>query len=68
MILRVEFVEGSSKLYDVKPLMNEWHVFRDLRHNGLFGRVQVDAGGYGVSWNDYIDLADNGYASMGENV
>lgn len=25
--------------------------------NGLFQQVKVDAGGFGISWNDEIDLA-----------
>jgi len=57
MVLHVEFLDGSAKRYDVKPLMDKWDVFKDLAHGGLFGLVRVDAGGYGVIWNDYIDLA-----------
>ena len=57
MILYVIFANGESKYYDVKPLMNKWEVFKDLAHGGLFDVVKVDAGGYGVVWNDYIDLA-----------
>jgi hypothetical protein len=59
MILQIIFVDGCTKYYDVKPLMDKWDVFQDLTQNNLFDLVQVDAGGYGVIWNDYIDLACN---------
>lgn len=59
MVLYVEFITGDIKLYDIKPLMDKWEVFKDLQQGGLFNLVRVDVGGYGVIWNDYIDLACN---------
>ena len=59
MVLHVEFIDGNKKAYDVKPLMDKWKVFKDLTQIGLFGLVRVDFGGYGVVWNDYIDLSCN---------
>lgn len=56
-VLSVSFVEGVTKLYDVKPLFKKWPVFNDLKNDHLFYDVQVDQGGYGVSWNDDIDLS-----------
>ena len=58
--LSVQFAEGVTKLYDVKPLLDKWPVFRELSENPeLFYSVEVDAGGYGISWNDDIDLSCN---------
>lgn len=58
MQLRVSFVDGSIKRYDVKPLLELWEPFKDLASVvGLFNQVQVDMGGYGISWNADIDLA-----------
>jgi len=57
LILLVEFQNGQKKKYDVKPLMVKWDVFRDLKNDILFQLVKVDVGGYGVVWNEYIDLA-----------
>jgi len=59
MVLHVVFDSGEAKRYDVKPLMEKWEVFRDLARGGQFNVVRVDAGGYGVAWNEYIDLACN---------
>jgi hypothetical protein len=68
MVLRIEFADGGEKHYDVKPLMDKWEVFKDLRENDLFRLVGVDAGGYGIAWNEYIDLACNELWDNGENI
>lgn len=56
LILRVTFENGTIKLYDVKPVMEKIDDFKPLENNALFKCVQTDIGGYGISWNDYIDL------------
>lgn len=63
--LSVQFVEGVTKIYDVKPLFEKWPVFGELKSNPeLFYGVSVDKGGYGISWNDEIDLScDELYAN-----
>ncbi|MDR2745905.1 MAG: DUF2442 domain-containing protein [Treponema sp.] len=63
--LSVQFIGGEQKEYDVKPLFDRWEVFRALTYiPGLFNQVKVDSGGYGISWNDQIDLAcDELYAN-----
>jgi hypothetical protein len=56
--LSIQFVSGEKKEYDIKPLFNKWEVFQALVCiPGLFNQVKVDSGGYGISWNDQIDLA-----------
>jgi hypothetical protein len=56
--LSVEFVNGAVKEYDVQALFDQWEAFKALSYiPGLFNLVKVEAGGYGISWNDYIDLA-----------
>lgn len=56
-VLLVSFSEGVTKTYDVKPLFAKWAVFNELKNNHLFEEVSVDQGGYGISWNDDIDLS-----------
>lgn len=56
-LLSVSFVEGITKVYDVKPLFKKWDVFNNLKKDNLFKKVKVDVGGYGISWNDEIDLS-----------
>lgn len=55
--LSIEFAEGVTKLYNVAPLMDRFPVFRELDDEMLFNSVRVDVGGYGIVWNDDIDLS-----------
>jgi hypothetical protein len=56
--IKVLFENGIQKEYNVKALMGKYPVFKDLRDNRLFRLVHVDCGGYGIAWNDYIDLSE----------
>ena len=56
-ILEVTFVEGGAKRYDVKPLFGKIPYFSDLKENDLFSKVVVSPGGYGIIWNDNVDLS-----------
>jgi hypothetical protein len=58
--LAVQFISGEKKQYDLKPLFDKLEAFQALACvPGLFSQVKVDPGGYGISWNDHIDLACN---------
>lgn len=58
--LRVGFQNGKIKYFDVSPLFAKWEAFKELETvPGLFGQVRVDPGGYGISWNDFLDLECN---------
>ena len=58
--LSVLFEDNTRKKYDVKPLFEEWDVFKNLYEiKGLFNQVKVDMGGYGIVWNEDIDLSCN---------
>lgn len=55
--LSVIFQNGVEKEYDVRqlyPNFPQFHVFEHIEY--LFEQVKVDVGGYGVSWNDELDL------------
>lgn len=56
-ILLVEFLNGIEKTYDVKSLYSVFPQFKVFETDKkLFGCVAVDIGGYGISWNDDLDL------------
>ena len=60
LCLLVWFANSEIKRYNVKPLLSEWEPFRSLETiPGLFNSVKVDANGFGVVWNDDIDLSCN---------
>ena len=55
--LSVQFSEGVTKIYDVKPLFEKLSVFSALQNEEEFFGVAVDVGGYGIIWNDDLDLS-----------
>lgn len=56
--LSVQFCEGVTKIYDIKPLFDSLPVFRNLLENpDLFCCVETDVGGYGIIWGDELDLS-----------
>lgn len=56
--LIVSFAEGVTKRYDAKKLIEQMPAFSYFRsHPDEFNDVSVDIGGYGIIWNDDLDLA-----------
>ena len=55
--LSVQFCEGLTKTYDVKPLFEKIPVFAQLKNEEVFFCVSVDVGGVGIIWNDELDLS-----------
>lgn len=55
--LSIQFAEGITKIYDMKKLIENNKIFSDLKDINLFNSVEVDIGGYGVIWNDDIDIS-----------
>ena len=67
--LSIQFAEGVTKIYDLKPLFEKWPIFRNLKNDDtLLYSVEVDAGGYGIIWNDDIDLSCDELFENGETV
>jgi hypothetical protein len=56
--LRVTFAEGTVKVYDCSPLLDE-PAFGRLNDDTLFRHVRADTHGFGVVWNDELDLAES---------
>jgi hypothetical protein len=56
-ILIVTFENDIVKKYDFKPML-ERPEFSNLKDKLLFSSVKVDIGGFGVSWNDELDLSE----------
>ncbi len=57
MRLAVQFENGTTKLYELKHLEKRFPQFAALENESLFSSVRVDPGGYGISWNDDLDLS-----------
>lgn len=58
--LCVVFSEGLTIIYNIKPLFAKWPAFRALEDDiKLFYNVKVDKDGFGIVWNDNLDLSCN---------
>ena len=55
--LLVTFANGVQKVYDCQKILG-LERFQLLRNEAFFKAVTVDPGGYGVSWNDDMDLSE----------
>lgn len=68
LMLSVRFANGTTKLYDMRPLLDRLPVFRTLEDPALFSEARVDVGGYGIVWNDDVDLSCDELWERGEKV
>lgn len=55
----VVFENNVVKKYDTKQLFSQFDWYRELENPDIFNLVQVEAGGYGVSWNEDIDISED---------
>ena len=57
-VLGCKFSDGAILLYDLKPLFKTIPAFAQLiKQPGLYHKVAVSVGGYGIIWNDDLDLS-----------
>jgi len=56
--LFVTFITGDTRVYDCAPLLNE-SSFYPLKDEAFFKNVHVDQTGYGIVWNDNVDLSES---------
>lgn len=58
--LVVAFSDETLKVYDIKPLFKKIPEFLTLKDDKqMFKSVKVDVGGYGLFWNDKLDLSSD---------
>ena len=57
MILEAVFSSGEIKRYDMKNLIKNNEIFKKLENKELFIKAKVDIGGYGIIWNENIDIS-----------
>ena len=68
MILIATFADGEVVSFDVKTLFERYPVFHALENDKLFNSVVIDGVGYGISWNDELDLSSDGIYSRGNHI
>ena len=65
-ILLVGFSTDEYKKFDIKPLIKKYPPFKALLETeGLYEQAKIDVGGYGIVWNDYLDLSADGVYEQG---
>lgn len=65
-ILLVGFQDGEFKQFDLKPLIHKYQPFKALTEvSGLYETAKIDIGGYGLVWNDDLDLSAEGIYEQG---
>ncbi len=58
--LNVQFSDGTIKQYDMSSLFERLPAFCYLKDNPeVFSAVSIDTGGYGIVWNDELDLSSD---------
>lgn len=67
-VISATFFDGTVKEYSVNKLFPVYPQLKELENKELFNRVQIDTGGYGVSWNDDLDLDAETIWEDGVNV
>jgi hypothetical protein len=55
--LLVTFINGIQKIYNCQAIL-QLEQFQLLQNETFFKTVIVDPGGYGISWNDDLDLSE----------
>lgn len=55
-LLKLQFNDGSIKLFDCKPLIAQLPAFKELQNEAVFRKIALD--GWTVTWlNGTIDIA-----------
>ena len=67
--LLARFSDGTDIIYDMKPLFPEYEAFRSFETvPGLFALAKADVGGYGIVWNEDVDIDAEEIWQNGEEV
>ncbi len=65
--LAVLFENGCERIFNCSALFSR-PSFHLLKQPAFFRKVRVDPGGYGISWNDDIDLSEYELWTNGEET
>ncbi|MBF0101386.1 MAG: DUF2442 domain-containing protein [Desulfobacterales bacterium] len=65
--LVIEFDNKCKIKYDVAPLI-EKEMFSPLKNLALFKAVQIEQGGYALTWNSTIDISEYELWTHGQKI
>ena len=67
--LIAQFDDGTVKKYAISQLFGKHAVFKTFETSpDLFAKAKIDAGGFGVVWNEDIDLSANEIWANGKTL
>jgi hypothetical protein len=67
--LHVLFRTGKEKIYDTRRMIERHEPFQAFQLTyGLFEQVKIVKGGYGIYWNDEIDISCNELYVNGKQI
>jgi hypothetical protein len=66
--LIVLFDNGIKKEYDCSRLISSRPEFNLISDRAIFKSAHVDSGGYGISWNDDIDISEYELWNKGKTI
>lgn len=55
--LLIEFSQNQIKKYDISQLLSK-EMFAPLQNAGFFKNFKIEPGGYGLVWNEDIDISE----------
>jgi hypothetical protein len=55
--LLIEFSQNEFKKYDISKLLNNL-MFSPLKNPSFFKNFKIEAGGYGLVWNEDVDISE----------
>ncbi len=64
----VTFIDGKVFKYDISKLFDKYPQLKELENRELFTSGRLDVGGYGIIWNDNLDLSTATVYEDGEFV
>ena len=65
-LLVVGFSNNKVKLFDLRPYIEKYKPFKQLVDQpGLYETAKIDIGGYGIVWNDELDISAEGIYEKG---
>ncbi len=53
----IEFSQNEFKKYDVSQLLSK-EMFAPLRNPSFFKNFKIESGGYGLVWNEDVDVSE----------
>lgn len=64
-VLFVGFSDGQYRKFDLKPLINKYPPFTALEKDGIYYNAKIDIGGYGIVFDENLDISAEGIYEQG---